>query len=70
VTKQQRWAGTRRQIMAMELERVRRPVAVTETEAAESGFEPEIPPEWTPEGLRPSVGAPDADYASTVAAQA
>ncbi len=69
VTNQHRWAGTRRQIMAMELERLRQPVAAAVSEPEGSRFEPEIPPEWTPEGLRPSRDAPEAEWASTATAE-
>ncbi|MBT3343180.1 MAG: hypothetical protein HN712_05550 [Gemmatimonadetes bacterium] len=68
VTEQRRWAGTRRQIMATELERVRQPVQVSI--AVEPEFEPETPPEWTPEGLRPSVETHLSDRVSATAAEA
>ena len=68
---QRRWADTRRQIMAMELERVRQPTAPVAPEPEDvPSFEPEIPPEWTAEGLRPSAGSPDAAWVSAAAAEA
>ncbi len=68
VTEQRRWAGTRRQIMATELERVRQPVQVSI--GAEPEFEPQVTPEWTPEGLGSSVESNLADRVSTAAAEA
>lgn len=49
VVEQRRWAGTRREIMATELERVRQPLSVADPAVPE--FEPEIPPEWTPDAV-------------------